>query len=87
MYPVCYIQILVGCKVHCLKWNMLQTGCRFKQITALFTCLMPPAVSCITWDTASDSQHELPQKYSFVPLPPQPQDNLYFLSAAEVTQG
>lgn len=66
---------------------MLQTGCRFKQIIALFSCLRPPAVSYITWDAASDAQHELPQKYSFVPLAPQPQDNLCVLSAAEVTQG
>lgn len=48
---------------------------------------MPPAVSYITWDPASDLQHELLQKYSFVPLPPKPQDNLYVLRAAEVTQG
>lgn len=48
---------------------------------------MPPAVSNITWDPASDSQHELPQKYSSVPLPPHPQDNLCVLTAAEVTQG
>lgn len=48
---------------------------------------MPLAVSYLTWDPTSDSQHELPQKYSFVPLLPQPQDNLYALSAAEVTQG
>lgn len=38
-------------------------------------------------NSASDSQRELPQKYSFVPLLPHPQDSLYLLSAAEVTHG
>lgn len=36
-------------------------------------------------NSASDSQHELPQKYSFVPLPSLLQGSLDLLRAAEVT--
>lgn len=62
-------------KVHFHEWNMVQTSCRFKQITALFAWFIPPAVNYIIWDPSptllliySVNYHRSTHLYLYFPI-------------------